>query len=368
MFRRAFFAASTSLLFWTSAGLGQAKGEAGSEPPEELAVGGGGTFQPGLLIQAWAHASRQSGKTTSGFRLRRTELKVKGDIVSELLSYQVMFDPAKVLEFEDTDQPVEGQSPEPTEPGSVAVAQPASHVSVLQDAFFTVQSEYADVSVGQLKNPLSWEGYNSASKLILPERALVSRYYGDARDIGIKIDKKLGDHFYYFAGVFNGAGLNRRDDDNQKDVALRLEAYPMKGVTLGAVGYAGVGQRSRSETKDRVEADLLIQLSNARLQVEYLHGWDGPTSAARVEGRGFYAALGYRIFDVIEPVVRVGTLDTDISRDVTAGKLDEVWHYEAGLTYYLRDHHAKFALAYGFFDYDDSPARGEVIAMGQVAY
>ena len=45
--------------------------------------------------------------------------------------------------------------------------------SILQDVELTYLSDYADVSIGQFKIPISYEGYNSASKLIFPERALV---------------------------------------------------------------------------------------------------------------------------------------------------------------------------------------------------
>ncbi len=46
-------------------------------------------------------------------------------------------------------------------------------------------------------------------------------------DIGIKVEKKLGKHFYYQADVFNGEGQNKLDTNAQKDLALRLELYPV---------------------------------------------------------------------------------------------------------------------------------------------
>src|SRR5690606_23829189 len=103
--------------------------------------------------------------------------------------------------------------------------------SPLQDGGISFLSEYADVTGGQFKIPISWEGYNSSSQIVFPERALVSRYFGDRRDLAIKVEKQLNDYFYYHAGVYNGAGVNRcSDDDDQKDAALRLEAYPIEGV------------------------------------------------------------------------------------------------------------------------------------------
>ncbi|MEZ4220252.1 MAG: porin [Polyangiaceae bacterium] len=337
------------------------------KPPKQLTVAKDGLFQPSMLIQAWLFAQRQSHLTQSTIRLRRAEVKIKGDIVRDFLSYAVMFDPAKVLEFDDENLEVEGQQPAPTTPGTVEASQPQSSVSVLQDAYATFKSEWAEASVGQFKNPLSWEGSNSASKLLFPERSTVARYFGDKRDLGLKVEKKLGDYFYYNLGVYNGTGLNRRDDNNQKDAALRVEVYPLKGMMLGGVGYMGVGQRDEPRTKDRVEADLRIDVANALLQAEYLHGWDGP-KGARTEGHGFYVAAGYTFFDRLQPAIRVGGLDRNIDADLSEGSDDEVWHYEAVVNYYLQEQQARFALSYGLFDYDDSDSRGELTLLAQVSF
>jgi hypothetical protein len=336
-------------------------------PPKKLSVAKDGFFQPSLLLQFWLFGSRQSKETQTTFRIRRSEIKIKGDIIDDVLSYALMIDPAKVLEFEDENLEVEGQQPAPTAPGTVEASQPQSNVSVLQDAYATFESEYVDVDFGQFKNPMSWEGFNSASDLLFPERATAARYYGDERDIGLRVTKKLNDFVYYNLGVYNGPGLNRRDDNNQKDVALRLELYPIEGVMLGGVGYMSVGEREEPTSKDRVEADLRITLADALLQAEYLHGWDGP-KGTRVEGHGFYVAAGYTFFDKLQPAVRVGALDPDIDQDLPAGKADEVFHYEATLNYFIQGKQAKVALAYGFFDYDDWDGRGELTLLGQASF
>ncbi len=320
-----------------------------------------------MLLQVWLFGSRQFKQTNTTFRLRRAEIKLKGDIIDDALAFTIMLDPAKVLEFEDEDLEVEGQEPAPTTPGTVEASQPNSNVSVLQDAYLTAKSECADVAAGQFKNPMSWEGFNSASKLLFPERAIAARFYGDDRDIGLRVTKKLNDYVYYNLGVYNGPGLNRRDNNNQKDVALRLELYPLEGIMLGGVGYMSVGERDEPTTKDRVEADLRIELAGALLQAEYLHGWDGP-KGSRVEGHGFYVAAGYTFFDMLQPAVRVGALDSDIDQDLPGDKSDELWHYEATVNYYIQGKQAKLALSYGFFDYDDWDPRGEVTLLGQVSF
>ena len=85
-------------------------------------------------------------------------------------------------------------------------------------------------------------------------RAVVSSTFGDKRDLGVRVEKKFS-KVGYSAGVFNGSGLDNFDNNVQKDVALRLETYPVSGLTLAGVTYDSVGQRARAGTKDRWEAD-----------------------------------------------------------------------------------------------------------------
>ncbi|HMJ55164.1 MAG TPA: porin [Polyangiaceae bacterium] len=320
----------------------------GDAPPKKLTVGTGGLFQPGLLLQGWflfdgcPSCTGATPSSVSTFRIRRAEVHVKGEIVPKLASYAVMFDPAKVLEDKSTVVPV--TPVDPTTPQQVTARQPVSAISVLQDVFITFQSEYADVSLGQFKIPVSWEGYNSSSKLIFPERSLVSRQFGDKRDLGLRIAKTTK-YFGYSAGVFNGGGLNNLDTNNQKDFALRLEAYPIPSITVAGVIYSSVGQRNRAGTKDRYEADLRFEQEGILVQAEYIYARDitadyGPS----FNGQGFYALAGYTFFDVLQPIVRLGYFDPNTGRDA-----DQMWEYNVGLNYYIRKHESKLQINYSKF-------------------
>jgi hypothetical protein len=340
-----------------------------AELPKRLSVGKDGFLQLGALLQGWFAGARQDSETTTTFRLRRAEIRLKGEIIPKLIAYQIMVDPARVLEFEETTVEVEGQDPPPATPGTVEVEQPSGAVSAMQDFYVTFLTDYADASIGQFKIPLSWEGYNSSSKIVLPERALSSRRWGDRRDVGLRVEKKLGDHFYYQFGVFNGEGQNRPDTNNQKDVALRLEGYPIEGILIGAVGYAGIGERDEPTTKDRVEGDVRVELANALLQAEYIRAWDGPSDGTRVKGHGMYGALGYTFFDRLQPVVRIGYVDPDLDGDAPEGNSsDEVVHYELGLNYYIQKQEAKLQLSYSLYDFEDTNTRGEAIFAAQVSF
>lgn len=322
-------------------------------------------MEPGLLLQSWVTAAGV-GELDTAFRIRRAEIHLKGEVIPDRWRYALMIDPAKVLEFQSTTVAVEGS----TEDASVTVRQPVSAVSAFQDFFITYVTPWAEVSLGQFKIPVSWEGFNSSSKLLFPERALVSRLYGDKRDLGLRVGKKL-ERFGYWAGLFNGAGLNNPDTNDGKDGTLRLEVYPIDGLLVGGVVYASLWDRDDRGSKDRYEADLRFERGPFLFQSELIRARDVAGGGRATHAQGFYAALAYRVLEVVQPALRVGYVDPNLRRDVdpsTSGGSDEVWQLDAGLNYYIEDHGVKLQLSGTRFEYDDQRARHEVILATQLAF
>jgi hypothetical protein len=363
-------------------------------PPDKLTISKTGFFQPSLNLQVWAVAEHLGSARTddnawqSSMRVRRAEVKFKGEIIPKKIGYTIMLDPARLLDFKSTSTDVKDADgatvgtvpvvgPPGAQNGSTIITGASS--SILQDVQLTYMTDFADVSIGQFKIPVSLEGMGSATKLYFPERSLVSRRYGDRRDIGIKIEKKF-DHFSYFLGAYNGEGQNNLDSNDQKDLALRLEVYPIKEFTLAAAGYVSVGDRDLVNTKDRIEADIKFEKYGFLLQGEYIRAWDVIGTAAshrRIGGHGFYALAGYTFFDTLQPVVRIGAVDPEIgadergSIDVKAvAPTDEMVAYELGVNYYLKQHDAKLQLAASFFDPEQRVAHTtfDLILAGQVAF
>lgn len=344
-----------------------------AEPPRQLEVGSSdGFFRPGLLLQGWYTAEFEgtaADEIDNTFRIRRAEISAQGEIVPGWVRYKVMIDPAKVLEFGSATIEVENQDPPPTDPANpeqVTVRQPVSAVSVFQDFFVTFLVPYVEISIGQFKIPVSWEGFGSSSRLLFPERATVSRRYGDRRDLGLMLAKKF-EWFGYTLGLFNGAGLNNLDTDNTKDLALRLEAYPFEGLTVAGVAYLAVGDRDQAGTKDRYEGDLRFDYAGFLFQGEYIYAHDVNAGGADVHGHGFYAAIAYTIADLIQPCVRVGYFDPDMDQEGT-GSSDELWQIDGGLNWFIHKHEAKLQLAYSRFQYDEATAGNQVILAAQVSY
>jgi len=157
-------------------------------------------------------------------------------------------------------------------------------------------------------------------------------------------------------------------------VALRIEVYPIKELTVAAVGYMAIGERDLPGTKDRLEGDLKLDISNVLVQAEYIYGWDkGATT--RVRGQGIYVLAGYTLFDKLQPIVRFGSLDPEIGADADApgSKVDpndETNTYELGVNYYFKQHDCKLQLAGGFFDPEavDSKTRFDLTLAAQIAF
>jgi hypothetical protein len=243
--------------------------------------------------------------------------------------------------------------------------QTVSKVSVLQDFYITYLTKYADVSIGQMKIPVSWEGYNSSAKLLFPERALSSKTYGDIRDMGLRITKTFK-KFGYSAGIWNGTIANNLDNNTGKDVGLRAELYPVPGVTVAGVAYATIGQRDQAGSKDRFEGDVRYEHGAVLFQAEYIHARDRG-AAGNTYSQGFYVEGAWQTKlgrGMLQPAVRVGVLDPN-----TSASNDQTTQIDAGLNYYLQGHEAKLQAVFTRFQRDSSnPVKSdnEVIVAAQV--
>lgn len=341
--------------------------------PKALKIGDeGGHLKLSSLMQGWFLIENQKGleenrDTMTTFRLRRAEIKLKGELVKDAIEFSLMVDPSKTLKFGSESRPVQPEvapaDATSADIPSVDVPTPPSDTSILQDFYITAVSDYANVSIGQFKLPMSYEGYNSSSALLFPERSPASKLFGDKRDIGVRAEKKIGP-IHYIATVVNGRGPNRLDNNNQKEVYGRLEYFPAEWLMFAVAGGTAIGERSQeSSTKDRVEGDVRLDISNFLFQFEYLHGWDGATSGTRLEGRGLYGAIGYTIAKKVQPVVRVSYVDPNVG---TSGS--RLKQYDAGLNYFVYKDSAKLQVSYSYADQQQAEAFHTGIASVQLKY
>lgn len=134
------------------------------------------------------------------------------------------------------------------------------------DAFVEWQKYgFARVKVGQFKRPFTFEnpmhpidqGFMGYAQVVSKLSGFTDRtgeHSSNGRDIGIQIqgdvlpDAAGRNLLHYQVGVFNGQGINVKDVDNRKDIIGGLWVMPVKGLRIGAFGWAGSHARTGTWT------------------------------------------------------------------------------------------------------------------------
>ncbi|MBR2161803.1 MAG: porin [Bacteroidaceae bacterium] len=174
------------------------------------------------------------------------------------------------------------------------------------------------VRVGQFKTMFGLENMTSPAVAdIIDDASMATRYYvgwsGDVlqgnhagRDIGLLVS---GDIFnkvlHYDLSLMNGQGINRRDGNKAKDIALRLIYNITPEVALSGSYYDGRGhaiassemmgiERGEDYNRDRWALGGKLTLPKVKIRAEYLGGKDG-----HIKSEGWYA-LG--VFTVAQNV------------------------------------------------------------------
>ena len=352
--------------------------------PTKLFVTKDSWLQVGALLQGWFDTNwksqipdNTSRGTKSTFRIRRAELKLSGNLLGDLASFMVSFDPAVPYKYSSNTYTVTDTNGVKQ---TITTSTPPGNTTSLKLFWVSLNSRYVDAAIGQFKYPMSYEGQSSSAELLFPERAYSSRYFGDTYDMGFRLEKKL-DWFKYQVFLLNGSGQNQVDTNIQKDLSIRAELTPIPALTFGVAGLTSLTRRTQqATTKDTGEFFGRLNTAGFLLQGELLWGETGATKSGleRTKAAGRYATIGYTIAGKLQPVFRYGYLNTD--KTVTLNNAstyalyapfgvatDEVRSYEVGLNYYLQSNLLKLQAAYGYFDFDNVPALQEFTLSAQVA-
>jgi hypothetical protein len=299
--------------------LGAALAHAADETP---VTAGTGKVKFNGLLQFWTLNDTTIAPANFNFRIRRTELKFSGS-VADNTRWFVMVDPSKALNL------------------TVAGLPDATKDNKIVQDVGVAWSLTPELEVigGQFKTLTTAEGLDSSSELLFPERAYVSRAFGDARDQGMQINYKTS---MIKVGAMVSQGMTRSstafttkptanlDDSNaDKDLSLRVDVTPIEGVKLGAFTYANefsYGAHGRFGANARYEANGII----ARLEAVLANDYELQTKGWNLDG-------GYT-FGEFQPVVRWEGL----SNDTLTG--NAFW---LGVNYLLAKNNAKVQLAGG---------------------
>ena len=196
----------------------------------------------------------------------------------------------------------------------------------LIDAILDVQFKpYLGLRVGQYYVPFSLESTTSDSELdtILRSQVVIALAPGrdinsQGRDIGAMLTGRSSIVEYY-AGVFNGAGINKLDTNKNKDVSARVILRPCKALAVGGSLYGGKYSAIQGATpvrRNKAGLEGLLTLGAACLKSEFISAEDDRTSRSGWYLQGTYDLLPKKL----QALAKWDSLDPN--RDVAADRSD----------------------------------------------
>jgi phosphate-selective porin len=184
--------------------------------------------------------TEDAGDSKGSFRIRRAKLKFEGWFHQPWLQYEVQLNWPGI--------------------SSSNLGQYLEDANINWD--LTKGRKRFMIKVGQYKVPFGLQELVSSGSQQLVDRSLVSNTYFRGRDTGATVWGVLGnDKFEYRAGLFNGAGLTRSANDNDRfQYNARVSFQPNGAVPLGT--YSGAHQ-SESDFETRALGRPIFVVSAA---------------------------------------------------------------------------------------------------------
>lgn len=183
------------------------------------------------------------------------------------------------------------------------------------------------VKVGQYKTPFSIENEKSPTDMgniyFHDGVGYMAGIFGDptygnlaGRDLGVTIGgsafpakdghKQLG----YSVSVFNGSGMNKTENNTQKDYVLRLNYYPIKNFMISTSAYLGTGHALVDDpygkfsagsnfSRNRFSVGFEAKLAPLYLRSEYLRGWNAGTPSQCAYAEAWFHVFKKQNIDLI---------------------------------------------------------------------
>lgn len=229
---------------------------------------------------------------THGFDIRRVRLAATGDVTRHL-DYKVQ------AEYETTVKVIDAYVRwKITKPFNVQIGE--------FKVPYSQETLYGPTTWLTIENPAAvskLNGYDDLSGLKVNGRDIGLAFYGDL------LPDRSGSFSYitYRIGLFNGNGINTKDDNNRKDFAGLLEVHPVKELTLSAGHYQGsYGKLHEEHVRIRTSAGLEWKDRRLTLRSEYLHG-----NTAGKKSDGVYALAAWQLSRWFQPIISYDYFQAD---------------------------------------------------------
>ncbi len=245
------------------------------------------------------------------FRIRRAYITFDGSIGST--DWRLQIDPARDLKYNNTTLEMDQSS------------------RMLMEAWAALPvADGWKLTLGQQKVPFGYEALMSSSKVETTERSMMTLKGIDMQyELGAYLNKS-GKDGSIGIGVVNGSGQNTMDNNDVKDMAVRLVSTPGKAWSIGTSGYMGWKNTDRSPD-NRLAAELQYKDKDWTLRSEIYEARRGD-GIAKAEPCGFYALAAKRINPAWEVVTRWDQYDPN--RWAASDNINE---YTLGVNHYMKD-------------------------------
>ena len=167
-----------------------------------------------------------------------------------------------------------------------------------------------------------WRGYADVINNLSGFGDRTGEKSSGGRDLGIQFSGDLFPNaegrrlFHYQVGIYNGEGINQKDQDNRKDIIGGFWVMPIKGLRVGAFGWTGsrggmldpITNEKRSVEKNRYALSAEYSQDEYMFRAEYLHsqGWGAAKAANNVREIDYSKgdkADGWYAFGIV-PVIK----------------------------------------------------------------
>ncbi len=192
------------------------------------------------------------------------------------------------------------------------------------------------ILVGQTRLPMGHEGAKSPTTLDFAQRAQIGRRFNNTRDIGVKV---VGGYKYldYYLGVYNGAGQNQTDNNND----MALGGWAMLKPLADTEGYGDLrvgggyftGKTGNTRATAEYEQDTWgfygdYKLGPATIKGEYSrrNGFGG----SGVKASGWYITGLYDLTEKLQLAIRYDRFDPNTKTGSNA-----INEYAIGTNYFI---------------------------------
>ncbi|MDL2296415.1 OprO/OprP family phosphate-selective porin [Bacteroidales bacterium OttesenSCG-928-B11] len=247
-------------------------------------------------ISGFVNFRYQYSENMSTFDIRRARLDFKGDL-SPIFDYRLQ------VEFASNPTLLDGYMR--------AKIKPWLHIQAGEFKIpFTLENPYSPLKLEFIDMPSTITRFCSYQDL--------SGIRSNGRDVGVMVSGsffKVKDFYRveYALGVFNGSGINVRDNNKSKDVVGRINFYPIKDLTLSISGYVGemvLDNQHLYARRDRWSGGIRYENDKWSIRTEYVGG-----NTAGVHSDGVYALAGYTFFGKLMPALRYDLFREDVNND-----------------------------------------------------